>query len=720
MSIKIALVGNPNSGKTTLFNALTGMNQYVGNWPGVTVEKKEGKIKTNKEVTLTDLPGIYSLSPYTPEEIIARNYLIEENPDAIINVIDGTNLERNLYLTTQLLEFGIPVVVAVNMMDIVRKKGDQMNLQKLSEALGCQMLEVSALKNTGIKEVSEIAISIATEKSEAKRGIFSDDVEKAVSEIEKIAALEGKSARWHAVKLFEKDATVAERLSLDAVTLKKINALVSQLEKSLDDTCESIITDNRYVYITKLTQKHYKRSDKPSITEKIDRIVTHRILALPIFVLVMFSVYALSIGTIGDWTVGFMNDTLFGEWIVPEVTRGLEAIDFAPWLVSLIADGIIGGVGAVLGFVPQMIILFLLLSLLEDCGYMSRVAFIMDRLFRGLGLSGKSFIPMLVASGCGVPGIMASRTIEQERDRRMTIMTTGFIPCGAKMPIVGLIAGALFDGSAWIATAAYFIGIGAVAISGIMLKKIKVFKGEPAPFVMELPPYHLPVAGNILRTTWERGWSFVKRAGSVILLASILIWVLNSLSFECGYITEGETGASILENIGTGIAWFFAPLGFGSWQAAVATILGLVAKEEVVGTFGTLSSMSNADLAMEGDALMNATIASEFFGFSALAGFSFMMFNLLCAPCFATMGATKREMNNGKWTAFALCYMTAFAYSTSLIVYQLGRLFTGNGNVIGSIAAFILLGVFAYFIFRHEDFSIIDLFKKKFGKKQTN
>lgn len=717
MSIKIALVGNPNSGKTTLFNALTGMNQYVGNWPGVTVEKKEGKIKSSKDVILTDLPGIYSLSPYTPEEIVARNYITEELPNAIINVIDGTNIERNLYLTTQLLEFGIPVVVAVNMMDIVRKKGDFIDLEKLSRSLGCKMIEVSALKSLGIKEVSEIAIEIASERSTAKKGMFDEAVENAIGEIEKIANLDGQVARWHAIKLFERDKSVANHLKIDNVTLEKINEIIKSIEEKFDDTCESIITDQRYVYITNLTKQHYKRSEKPSVTEKIDNIVTHRFFALPIFVLVMLGVYSISIGTVGALVTDFMNDTLFGEWIIPGVTSGLEAIGFMPWLVSLIADGILGGVGAVLGFVPQMLILFLLLALLEDCGYMSRIAFIMDRLFRGLGLSGKSFIPMLVASGCGVPGIMASRTIDQERDRRMTIMTTGFIPCSAKMPIVGLIAGALFNDSPWIATSAYFIGIGAVVLSGIMLKKLKIFSGEPAPFVMELPQYHLPVASNILRTTWERGWGFIKRAGSVILVASVLIWVLNSLSFECGYITEGENGKSILENIGSLFAWIFTPLGFGFWQAAVATILGLVAKEEVVGTFGTLSSMSNADLAMEGDALMNMTIAGEFFNYSALAGFSFMMFNLLCAPCFAAMGAIKKEMNNGKWTAFAIGYMTVFAYSVSLITYQLGLLFTGNGNVIGTIAAFILLAVFGYFIFRKEDFSIIDFFKKKFSKK---
>ena len=729
MSIKIALVGNPNSGKTTLFNALTGMNQYVGNWPGVTVEKKEGRIKTNKEVTLTDLPGIYSLSPYTPEEIIARNYLTDENPDVIINVVDGTNLERNLYLTTQLSELGKPVVIALNMMDIVKKKGDTIDVDRLSRELGCKIIEISALKNTGIEEVANTAISLVGTRASARQDIFSEGVEKAIAQITDIAGITGEDARWYAVKLFERDERIAGKLKLDAVTLEKIDAIVKEQESALSDDCESIITDNRYVYITNTIKTLYKRSEKPSITEKIDNIVTHRILALPIFVLIMFGVYAISIGTIGDWTVGFMNDTLFGEWIVPWVTSALEGINMAPWLVSLIADGIIGGVGAVLGFVPQMLILFLLLSLLEDCGYMSRVAFIMDRLFRKLGLSGKSFIPMLVASGCGVPGIMASRTIDQERDRRMTIMTTGFIPCGAKMPIVGLIASALFADTwlegAWVATAAYFIGIGAVVVSGIMLKKIKVFRGEPAPFVMELPSYHAPVPGNILRTTWERGWSFIKRAGTVILLASVIIWVLNSLSFEGGfhYITDANGGASLLENIGSGIAWLFKPLGFGYWQAAVATILGLVAKEEVVGVFGTLSNMipEGADIMAELEEGLSSNaqlIGLEFFAGSKLSAFSFMIFNLLCAPCFAAMGAIKREMNNWKWTAFALGYMTAFAYAISLIVYQLGMLFTGNGNVIGSIVAFLLVAVMGYFLFRKDGFSVIDLIKKKANKNQ--
>ena len=706
MSIKIALIGNPNSGKTTLFNALTGMNQYVGNWPGVTVEKKEGKIKSAKDAVLTDLPGIYSLSPYTPEELVARNYLTEEKPDAVINVIDGTNLERNLYLTTQLLELGIPTVVAVNMMDVVRKKGDKIDLEKISEQLGCPMIEVAAIRETGIDSLISQALSLAEAAVSDKKNMFPALVEEAVSHVEKLIPPMERGLRWHAVKLLEGDKSVAAALSIDSAVLEKISAIRSRLEQRLDDSIEGIVTDARYVYITDITKNHYQKSQKPDVTEKIDRIITHRIFALPIFVLVMLGVYAVSIGTVGALVTDFMNETLFGEWIIPGVAGFLEEIEIAPWLVSLVANGILGGVGAVLGFVPQMIILFLLLSILEDCGYMSRVAFIMDRLFRGLGLSGKSFIPMLVASGCGVPGVMASRTIDSERDRRMTVITTCFIPCGAKMPIVGLIAGALFGGSAWIATSAYFLGIGAVVISGVMLKKLKLFSGEPSPFVMELPPYHLPLAKNILKTTWERSWSFVKRAGSVILLASLIIWVLNSLSFECGYISEGETGTSILENLGSLIAWVFAPLGFGKWEAAVATILGLVAKEEVVGVFGTLSSMSEA------------SSAYLIFEGSRLCAYSFMMFNLLCAPCFAAMGAIKKEMNSPKWTAFALGYMTAFAYSVCLITYQLGALFTGNGSVLGTAAALLLLAVFGYFIFRKKDFSIIDFTKQRLFKRQ--
>ncbi len=714
MDLRIALAGNPNCGKTTLFNALTGANQYVGNWPGVTVEKKEGKLKKHDGITITDLPGIYSLSPYTLEEVVARNYLLGERPDAILNIVDGTNLERNLYLTTQLTELGIPVVVAINMMDVVKKNGDKINIDELSRALGCKVVEISALKGTGIEEAAEAAIEAAKNGKTIPMHTFNGAVEHALAHIEEAAVhnLPAEQQRWYAIKIFERDEKVLEMFKLDAEVMKHIEEDIVAAENEIDDDAESIITNERYVYIASLMKSCYKKKNAGamSISDKIDTIVTNRWLALPIFVVVMWLVYYISIGSIGDWTVGFMNDTLFGEWIIPGVASLLEGIGCAEWLVSLIADGIIGGVGAVLGFVPQMLILFLLLSLLEDCGYMARVAFIMDRIFRRFGLSGKSFIPMLVASGCGVPGIMASRTIEQDRDRKMTIMTTGFVPCGAKMPIVGMIAGALFGGSAWIATGAYFIGIGAVIVSGIILKKTKAFAGNPAPFVMELPAYHAPVASNVLRATWERGWSFIKRAGTVILAASVLIWVLNSLSFENGfhYITEEVGGTSILEVIGTFIAVIFKPLGFGGWQAAVATILGLVAKEEVVGVFGSLSSMVQgaADMdwlaAVEEGSEQLVFIGQEFFGGSKLAGFSFMIFNLLCAPCFAAMGAIKREMNNGKWTAFAIGYMCVFAYAVSLIVYQLGLLITTGVFTVWTALAIVVLAVMLYLLFRKD------------------
>lgn len=715
MSITIALAGNPNCGKTTLFNALTGSNQYVGNWPGVTVEKKEGKLKKNSDVIITDLPGIYSLSPYTLEEVVARNYLIGERPDAILNIVDGTNLERNLYLTTQLMELGIPVVIAINMMDVVKKNGDKINTEQLSAEIGCPIVEISALKGTGITEAAELAITAAKGGKVVPSHVFTGSVEHAIAHIEEAAvhSMPEEQQRWYAVKIFERDEKVLEQLNLDDSLLNHIEEDITAVEDKMDDDAESIITNERYVYIGGLMKNCYKKksAEKLTVSDKIDRIVTNRILALPIFVVVMWLVYYLSIGSIGDWTVGFMNDTLFGEWIIPGVTAALEAIGCMPWLTSLIADGIVGGVGAVLGFVPQMLILFLLLSMLEDCGYMSRVAFIMDRIFRKFGLSGKSFIPMLVATGCGVPGIMASRTIEQDRDRKMTIMTTGFIPCSAKIPIVSMIAGALFGGSAWVATAAYFIGVGAVVVSGILLKKTKPFAGDPAPFVMELPAYHAPVAGNVFRATWERGWSFIKRAGTVIVAASIIIWVLNSLSFEGGfhYITDENAGASILAVIGGAIAWLFVPLGFGNWQCAVATVLGLVAKEEVVGVFGSLSSMADADLAFElvdaMDSAKLALIGQEFFGGSKLAGMSFMIFNLLCAPCFAAMGAIKREMNNAKWSWAAIAYMTGFAYAVSLIVYQFGSWLTGAGNILGTVAAAIVFIFLVYMLLRPNKYS---------------
>ena len=709
MNIRIALAGNPNCGKTTLFNALTGSSQYVGNWPGVTVEKKEGKLKKHDDVIVTDLPGIYSLSPYTLEEVVARNYLIGERPDVILNIVDGTNLERNLYLTTQLTELGIPVVVAVNMMDVVRRNGDKINISELSKALGCKVIEISALRGEGTLVAAEEAIEAAKSAKTVPMHSFSGCVEHAIAHIEEAAVhhLPAEQQRWYAIKIFERDKNVLEQLAISGDQLSHIEADIASAEEEMDDDAESIITNERYIYIAQVMKRCYNKKSKGKLTlsDKIDKVVTNRILALPIFVAVMWLVYYLSIGSIGDWTVGFMNDTLFGEWIVPGVTAALESIGVAGWLVSLIADGVIGGVGAVLGFVPQMLILFLLLSMLEDCGYMARIAFIMDRVFRKFGLSGKSFIPMLVATGGGVPGIMASRTIEQDRDRKMTIMTTGFIPCGAKMPIVGMIAGALFGGSPLIAVSAYFIGALAVIVSGILLKKTKLFAGDPAPFVMELPAYHAPVPGNVLRATWERGWSFIKRAGTVILMASVIIWVLNSLSFEGGfhYITEKNAGASILEVIGTFIAVLFKPLGFGSWQAAVATVLGLVAKEEVVGVFGSLSSMADADLAFElveaADAAGLNVIGQEFFNGSRLAAFSFMIFNLLCAPCFAAMGAIKREMNNGKWTAFAIAYMCVFAYVISLIVYHIGLLFTGVFTA-WTVVGFALFALLAYLTVR--------------------
>ena len=707
-TLKIALAGNPNSGKTTLFNALTGANQYVGNWPGVTVEKKEGKLKKHDHVQILDLPGIYSLSPYTLEEVVARNALIHERPDAILNIVDGTNLERNLYLTTQLIELGVPVVIAINMMDIVRRNGDTINIPALSQALGCRIVEISALKGDGVTEAAQAAIEAARSTKTPPMHTFSGPVEHAIAHIEEAAVhhLPQEQQRWYAVKIFERDEKVLAQLNLAPDVLAHIDTDIQAAEQELDDDAESIITNERYVYIASILKHCYKKKNLGKLTssDRIDRIVTNRILALPIFIAIMYAVYTISIGTIGDWTVGFMNDTLFGTIIPPAVESWLTAIGCASWLTSLIVEGIVGGVGAVLGFVPQMLILFLLLSILEDIGYMARVAFIMDRIFRKFGLSGKSFIPMLIASGCGVPGIMASRTIEQDRDRKMTIMTTCFIPCGAKLPIIGLIAAALFGNSPWIATSAYFIGIASVILSGILLKKTKPFAGEPAPFVMELPAYHGPSASNVLRATWERGWSFIKRAGTVILAASVLIWVLNSLSFTGGlhYITGEEP--SILNVLGTGLAVIFQPLGFGQWQAAVATVLGLVAKEEVVGVFGALSSMGDADLAFElveaGDSARLAVIGQEFFNNSRLAAYSFLLFNLLCAPCFAAMGAIRREMNNAKWTWAAIGYMCGFAYGVSLIIYQLGMFFTGHGFTVGTAAALLVLALLLYLILR--------------------
>ncbi len=724
MGIRIALAGNPNSGKTTLFNALTGSNQYVGNWPGVTVEKKEGSIKRFQGVTLTDLPGIYSLSPYTLEEVVARNYLIGERPDVILNIIDGTNLERNLYLTTQLIELGIPVVIAINMMDVVRRRGDSIDIATLSHRLGCRIIEVSAIKNEGIFEAAELAIAAAHAGKPVPTHNFAGGVEHALAHIEEAAVhhLPEEQQRWYAIKIFERDEKVLSELQLDETKSKHIETDIQAAEREMDDDAEAIITNERYNYIAHILQGCYKKKSatRQSISDKIDRVVTNRILALPIFAAIMFLVYYLAIGSVGALTVTFMTEGLFGSFAeaypdsflaswysIPELLDllllgGDGQPIVAEWLYSLIQDGIVSGVGAVLGFVPQMLILFLLLSLLEDCGYMARVAFIMDRVFRKFGLSGKSFIPMLVATGCGVPGIMASRTIEQERDRRMTIMTTGFIPCGAKMPIVSFIAGALFGGNALVATGAYFIGVAAVVISGLILKKTKMFAGEVAPFVMELPAYHAPVWKNTMRTTWDRGWGFIKRAGTVIFAASVIIWTLNSLSFEGGfhYITNDHNGASILEALGSLIAFLFIPLGFGTWQAAVATVLGLLAKEEVVGVFGTLAGMEDLLGSVDaGDLTVQITAGKLFFS-SALAGFSFLIFNLLCAPCFAAMGAIRREMDSAKWTAIALGYMTGFAYTVSLIVYQLGSWFIGAGNVLGTVVALLLLAILLYLLFR--------------------
>ncbi|MEA4912745.1 MAG: ferrous iron transport protein B [Oscillospiraceae bacterium] len=718
MEIKIAFAGNPNCGKTTLFNALAGANQYVGNWPGVTVEKKEGKLKGRKDVIIQDLPGIYSLSPYTLEEVVSREYLVREKPDAILDIVDGTNIERNLYLTTQLIELGIPVVMAVNMIDVVRKNGDKIDPAALGEAMGCQVVEMSALKGEGDMEAAEKAIEAAKANAKGELPhVFTGSVEHAVAHIEE--SIQGKvderNLRWYAIKVFERDDKVLAELELSGALKAHIEKHIADCEKELDDDAESIITSQRYAYINKVvTQAVKKKAAVHSLTasDKIDKVVTNRWLALPIFAAVMWAVYYISIGSVGDWVTSFTNDTLFGGWIVPGVTSLLEGWGVAGWLVSLVADGLIGGVGAVLGFVPQMLILFLLLAVLEDVGYMARIAFIMDRIFRKFGLSGKSFIPMLISSGCGVPGIMASRTIEQDRDRKMTIMTTTFIPCGAKMPIVGLIAGALFGGSAWVAVSAYFIGVAAVIVSGIMLKKTKPFAGDPAPFVMELPQYHAPVATNVLRAMWERGWSFIKRAGTVIVAASIVIWILNSLSFAGGfhYILEGDDSMSLLQVAGEGLAFLFIPLGFGGWQAAVATILGLVAKEEVVGAFGTMSSMfasvnpeAAADLLSavdEGTVSNLSVIGQEFFGGSGLAAYSFMIFNLLCAPCFAAMGAIKREMNNARWTWGAIGYMCGFAYMISLIVYQLGMLISGAGFTVWTAVAIAALVFLLYMLFR--------------------
>lgn len=789
MEIRIALAGNPNSGKTTLFNALTGSNQFVGNWPGVTVEKKEGKLKKHSDVIIADLPGIYSLSPYTLEEVVARNYLLEERPDAILNIVDGTNLERNLYLTTQLTELGIPVVVAVNMMDVVRKNGDKIHIAELSKALGCKVVEISALKGTGVQEAAEAAIEAAKGAATIPQHSFSGAVEHALAHIEEAAVhdMPAEQQKWYAVKIFERDEKILARLHLDKALLAHIEEDIAAAEAELDDDAESIITNERYIYIASFLKSCYKkkRAGQMTVSDKIDRVVTNRILALPIFAVVMFIVYFVSVSTVGDWATNWANNGVFGDgwhltggsayteavesyetpaaiveafetaaekaeldpaeaaaltataylydedgnveeeipvnfavyekaatakepnpedfgiWVpgIPVlIGNGLEKIHCAEWLQSLLLDGIVGGVGAVLGFVPQMLVLFLFLAFLEACGYMARVAFVMDRIFRKFGLSGKSFIPMLIGTGCGVPGIMASRTIENERDRRMTIMTTTFIPCGAKVPIIGLIAGALFGGAWWVAPSAYFIGIAAIILSGIMLKKTKLFSGDPAPFVMELPAYHLPTVGNVLRSMWERAWSFIKKAGTVILLSSIILWFLQGFGTENGSFGMVEDmNNSILAVIGSAVAWIFAPLGFGNWQSAVATVTGLIAKENVVGTFGVLFGGFD-EVAENGWQIWSNMRAV----FSPLAAYSFLAFNLLCAPCFAAMGAIRREMHNGKWTAFAIGYQCLFAYAVSLVIYQLGMLFTGAGNVFGTVAAFLIVAFFIFMLVRPE------------------
>jgi len=701
MPTTIALAGNPNSGKTTLFNALTGSAQYVGNWPGVTIEKKEGRLKGKPDVLIQDLPGVYSLSPYSPEEVITRDYLARENPDAIINVVDGTNLERNLYLTTQLMELGIPVVVALNMMDLVKKSGDRIDMKRLSDALGCEVMPLSALKGDGGEQLVREAVRVA----QAKKGmeppaVFAGSVEHTLAHIEETiaSAVAPERLRYSAIKLFERDEKVMADIALSPEAKSRVEELIKACEQELDDDSESIIVNQRYAYIAGLMDRAVVKSRKGrkmSLSDRIDSVVTHRVLALPIFVAIMALVYYIAVTTVGALVTDFTNDVFFGEWIIPPLREAMEGASVAPWLVGLVVDGIVGGVGAVLGFVPQMLVLFLMLSILEDVGYMARVAFIMDRMFRRFGLSGKSFIPMLIGSGCSVPGIMASRTIESERDRRITIITTSFIPCSAKLPIIALLAGAMFNQSNWVAVSTYFIGVAAVIISGIILKKSRRFAGDPAPFVMELPSYHLPTAGGVLRATWERGWSFIKRAGTVILVSSVVLWFLQAYGVEAGVLTAVEdNNNSLLAAIGRFVAPIFAPLGFGNWKAAVATFTGLVAKENVVNTFGVLYGF--AEVAEDGLEIWSLIAAD----YTALTAYSFMVFNLLCIPCFAAIGAIRREMNSSSWTGFALMYQTVFAYAVSLITYQLGAVFTGSPFGLGTAVALALLAGLLYLLFR--------------------
>ena len=742
-TIKIALAGNPNSGKTTLFNNLTGSSQYVGNWPGVTVEKKEGQLNGHKGVVIQDLPGIYSLSPYTLEEVVARNYLIQEKPDAILNIIDGSNIERNLYLTTQLIELGIPMVVAVNMMDVVRRHEDKIDLGKLSKALGCQVVGISALKGEGTMEAAERCVNLASSPKPRKEppAVFTGSVEHALAHIEESiqSLVPERSTRWYAVKIFERDAKIAAALKLKKSLMEHIEEHIADCERELDDDAESIITNQRYHYIQELIGQFYARGRSGlSSSDKIDQVVTNRLLALPIFVAVMYAVYWVAMGPFGSFLTDWTNDTLGANWMCGGAAWLMAKLGVADWMSGLVVDGIVGGVGAVLGFVPQMLVLFLMLSLLEDVGYMARVAFIMDRVFRKFGLSGKSFIPMLISSGCGVPGIMASRTIESDRDRKMTIMTTCFIPCGAKMPIVALIAAALFGGSSWVATSAYFIGIAAVVVSGIILKKTRWFAGDPAPFVMELPSYHIPYWKNVLTSTWERGWSFIKRAGTIILISCIAIWFLSGYGWSkaepeaerASFGAVEDMDDSLLGHVGNAVAPVFAPMGFGSWQSTVATVMGLVAKEEVVGVFGVLYGVvddegEDAAMGTLDDEEMSTAKKAETLspikrafeessnGHGALAAFCFLLFNLLCAPCFAAMGAIHREMNNGRWTTFAIAYQCLFAYAVSLMVYQFGRLFRGGEFGSGTVVAGLLALSFLHMLFRRnrhrEDLCEIDV-----------
>ena len=697
MAVKIALAGNPNCGKTTLFNALTGSNQFVGNWPGVTVEKKEGKLKGHKDVVIMDLPGIYSLSPYTLEEVVARNYLIAERPDAILNIVDGTNIERNLYLSTQLMELGIPVIMAVNMMDVVEKSGEKIHTDKLSKKLGCEVVEISALKGTGIKEAAEKAVKLAeSRKAAVVTHEFSKEAEDIIAEVEgKLKGMPEEQKRFFAIKLLEKDDKINEMMT----NVPDVSAEIKEMEDKFDDDTESVITNERYVYISSIIGDCVTKNTKEKLTtsDRIDRFVTNRWAALPIFALVMFIVYYVSVTTVGALLTDWTNDTLFAEWIIPGAQSFFEGIGCADWLTGLIVDGVISGVGAVLGFVPQMLVLFIFLAFLESCGYMARVAFIMDRIFRKFGLSGKSFIPMLIGSGCGVPGIMASRTIENDRDRKMTIMTTTFVPCGAKLPIIALIAGALFNGASWVAPSAYFVGIAAIICSGIVLKKTKLFAGDPAPFVMELPAYHWPTVSNVLRSMWERGWSFIKKAGTIILMSTIVLWFLMNFGWvdgSFGMLEAEQLNDSILASIGSVIAPLFAPLGWGDWKMAVAAVSGLIAKENVVGTFGILFGFG--EVAEDGAEIWGQLAGS----LSTVAAYSFLVFNLLCAPCFAAMGAIKREMNNTKWFFTAIGYQTLLAYVVSLCIYQIGNLFIGGGFGIGTVVAVLLIIGFVYLLVR--------------------